>query len=263
MANFFDYDTPHSHAKRQLVQKFVASVIPRHLKDLSVFEANRFAMRYLDAFAGKGSFGRDDNPAVFSFNDERECQFYNDCKDCKVCKTGTPIIAVAVLLEHMTKLMHKESTQNQLDSIQLTCLNTIEFIFNDSNLDYIKALYLKISSCFQTLNWVETNVDFPSTFEECYKAVEYEGPFLSIQQSIRIYFTFYEFKDLSFLAELQPRTPLFSLIDPFRVADIPMSVVRQLIGNGKLALLNLMVANLDEYVFLSFYLYFCKFIYGH
>jgi hypothetical protein len=240
MANFFDYDTPHSHAKRQLVQKFVASVIPRHLKDLSVFEENRFAMRYVDAFAGKGSFGREDDPTVASFNEGRECEFYNDCKNCKVCKTGTPIIAFAVLLNHMQKLMHKESTQNQLDSIQLTRLNTVEFIFNDSNDDYIKALYLKISACFQTLNWEETNVDL-SSYKKCYKAVEFEGPF---HQFIRIYFTNYEFQEMSFLADLEPETCI--LIDPFGVADIPMPIVRKLVGNGKHVLLNLMVATLDR-----------------
>jgi hypothetical protein len=242
MANFFDYDTPHSHAKRQLVQKFVASVIPRHLKNLSVFEENRFAMRYVDAFAGKGSFGRDDDHNIVSFNDGRDCQFYNDCKNCKVCKTGTPIIAIAALLEHMQKLMDKESFLNELDSIPLTRLNTVEFIFNDSNLDYVKALHLKIRDGFRSLNWEETNVD-SSSFSKCYKGVEYEGPML---QFIRIYFTNYEFKEMSFLVELEPQTPLCTLIDPFGVADIPMSVVRQLVDNGKLVLLNLMVATLDR-----------------
>jgi three-Cys-motif partner protein len=236
--NFFDHDSPHSHAKRQLIEKFVASVIQTHLKDLSVFQEKRFVMTYVDAFAGKGSFGRDDDPEVVSFNDGVKCEFYSHCEDCKVCKRGTPIIAIAVLLEHMQKLLDNQS--NPLDSIGRKRLNTVKFIFNDKNLDYINALYLKISACFGSLKWKETK-DL-SSFSERYKAVEFEGAALQV---IRIYFTNYEFKEMSFLADLEPET--FILIDPFGVAGIPMPIVRKLVGNGKHVLLNLMVKHLDRY----------------
>jgi hypothetical protein len=260
--NFFDYDTPHSHAKRKLVHKVVCSVIPRHLNNLSTFRADKFAMKYVDAFAGTGSFGRD--PKVMSFGHKQECEFCTECdlcRECKICRTGTPILALTVTLEHMENLTRAKNTKYELYKTRLTRLNTVEFIFNDANRDYIVALYKKISACFHSLNWEETNVD-SSSFSNCYKAVEYEGPFLSVRQSIRIYFTFYEFKDMTFLAEFQTQpqpqlqaqalfqfqTPLFTLIDPFNVTQIPMSVVRQLIGEHKDVLINLMVGQLDRLV---------------
>ena len=150
------------------------------------------------------------------------------------------------VVNHMTTLEGRQTTKDVFPSIKLKCLNTIEFIFNDVNLDYLKELCTRIQDYFISLNWTETALDFRS-FPECYKAVEYTGNFLSIKQSIRVYFTNYEFKMMMpFLDALQPETPLFSLIDPFGVTNIPMAIVSKLIGETKYVLINFMVAKLDR-----------------
>ena len=156
-------------------------------------------------------------------------------------------------------------TSKDLPSIEV--LKTVEFVFNDKKLEYITELNTKTNGYFLSLKWEEkTNLDFRSfpivSCELCKKdhavcnvveytgPLEYTGPFKQsrpTKQSIRIYFTNYCFqKILPFLKMLQPEIHLFSLIDPFNARDIPMYVVKKLIGDNKDVLLNFMVANLDR-----------------
>jgi hypothetical protein len=226
---FLRGDTPHSLAKRDLLKGTIASVIARRLHSLDVFSDDRYAMTYLDAFAGRGSFGRQDYSQVVSFDYDQ------------VTMWGTPIIAIGVTLDHMNNLMARESTQATFESFELNRLNTVLFIFNDSSQDNIKKLSEKIDEGFQQLNW-EKWYSPCSISGKSFPAFEYKGPFLSKSQSIRICFTNYKFHEMSFLVGLQ--SPLFSLIDPFGIAQIPMEIVSMLIGDRKEFYINFMVSTL-------------------
>jgi hypothetical protein len=220
-------DTPHSFAKRDLLKGTIASVIARRLHSLDVFSNERYAMTYLDAFAGRGSFGREDNSQAVSLD-------YN-----QVTKWGTPLIAIGVTLDHMDNLMKRPQK-----AIALECLKTIEFVFNDAEIENITELRRKIDEYLLSKNW-EMSILPLSNLKKCVQVVEYKGPFLTISQSIKIYFTTFKFEEMSFMSELHP--PLFSLIDPFGIAQIPMAAVRLLIDHGKELFLNLMVATLNRY----------------
>jgi hypothetical protein len=226
---FLRGDTAHSFAKRDLLKGTIASVIARRLHSLDVFSDDGYAMTYLDAFAGRGSFGREDDSQVVSFD-------YDE-----VTKWGTPLIAISVTLDHMNNLMKR--SRNAVESVELNCLKTIEFVFNDASKGNIAELSQTIDQCFQRKEWEK--IILPSSdLKKCIGVVEYKGPFLTIGQSIKIYFTTFEFEEMSFLSEIQ--SPQFSLVDPFGIAQIPMATVRLLIEHGKELFLNLMVATLNR-----------------
>lgn len=237
-------------------------------------------MRYFDAFAGKGSY--EDGDEIGSFDHQQPCKFCTDrdckaCGSCQICKTGTPILAIQAALGHMRALQTRVSFRNGLKETGLTCLKAVEFIFNDTEQKYMVELYDKIRRCFSSLGWQEEDLDV----ETCpvygrlsghknerapiriFRSVDFTGTFMSdqqstlqqstaqqstVQQSFRIHFTVGRFEDLEFKPDPDPKqeVPLFSLIDPFGVGQIPMSAVRPLIGDNKAILLTLMVAALDK-----------------
>jgi hypothetical protein len=231
MAEFFYGDAPHSSAKRELLKGTIASVIARRLHSLDVFSNERYAMTYLDAFAGRSSFGREDDSQVVSFD-------YG-----QVTKWGTPLIAIGVILDHMNKLMSKDTTQTAIQSFKLKRLNTVMFVFNDHSRYNIEKLREKIDEGFQQLKWEKWDSSC-SISGKSFPSFEYSRPFLSISLSIKICFTHYKFEKMSFLEGLQP--PLFSLIDPFGIEEIPMEIVSLLIGNGKEFYIKFMVATLNR-----------------
>jgi three-Cys-motif partner protein len=233
---FLRDDTSHSFSKRDLLKGTIASVIARRLHSLDVFSNDRYAMTYLDAFAGRGSFGTEDDSKVVSFDYDQ------------VTKWGTPIVAIGVTLDHMNNLMNRDSTQTEIKSFELKsckCLKSIQFFFNDASEENITELSRKIDVCFRLrhTNWKRSILP-SSDLEKCVRVVEYKGPFLAISQSIEIHFTTYKFEEMSVVKSLQ--TPLFSLVDPFGIKQIPMEIVRLLIGDGKEFYINFMVATLNR-----------------
>ena len=231
---FLRGDTPHSLAKRKLLRGTIATVIARRLHNLTVFSNGKYAMTYLDAFAGRGSFGRDDDSKVVSFD-------YDQVTDW-----GTPIIAIGVTLDHMKNLTERDTnpvTQTVIESLGLDCLKTIKFHFNDYSRQNIADLRKKIDEGLKKEKW---QIFRSRTLYKYEQVVEFIGPFLTISQSIKIYYTTYKFEEMSFLKQLQP--PLFSLIDPFGISQIPMSSVSLLIGSGKEVFINLMAATVNRYL---------------
>lgn len=211
-------------------------------------------MRYFDAFSGTGSY--EDGHQISTFDHSQPCKFCSNvdcddknCKNCQICKTGTPIIAIQAALVHMEVLKKRSSFKDRLKEAGSTCLRAVEFIFNDFEESYIVELYSKISRCFNALDWQEDVLDpesCPVTSSRIFKSIELTGPFLTIRQCFRIHFTIDKFENVKFKPEPEPGVPLFSLIDPFGVAQIPMTAVRPLVSDNRTVLLNLMVAALDK-----------------
>ena len=223
--NFFDGgDTPHSKAKRKVLQNILTAVCGRRFHDLNVFRNDEYVMRYVDAFAGRGWFGRTPPDGNFDYNDD-------------VCVWGTPIIAISVLIDCMNNLLLRTST----DEANFILLKTVEFYFNDASPQNIDELSLKISQQFEDYGWDENVLPASKPFR---KIVEYIGPFGSTKQSVRIYFSAKKFDKITFFDELQP--PMFSFIDPFGIAQIPMKMVSKLLGNEREIFINLMVGTLNR-----------------
>jgi hypothetical protein len=153
---------------------------------------------------------------------------------------------IGVTLDHMNNLMNRASTQTGVKLLEMkNCksLKSIQFFFNDASKENIAELSQKIDQCFQRIGWEKLFLP-SSNLKKCVGVVEYKGPFLTISQSVEIQFTSYKFEEMSFLRSLQ--TPLFSLVDPFGIAQIPMEIVRLLIGDEKEFYINFMVATLNR-----------------
>jgi three-Cys-motif partner protein len=224
MANFFDYDEAHSKAKRILLKNTISALIPRRLHKPEALLSNQpdqdhmYALTYLDAFSGPGSYG---NPGV-----DRLFSYFTD----DVCNLGTPLIAIYVAIEQMAKL--NESVL------------PLRFIFNDADESHIGLLIQLVSYVLRLSGWEEQE-DFPEEVWRYVKAVKYSATFNSKCQSILIIYTNYKFEQMTFLADIPP--PMLSVIDPFGIAQIPMESIRWLIGEEKDFFINLMVAPLHWY----------------
>ncbi len=225
MANFFDHDEAHSKAKRFLLKNTISALIPRRLQKTEALwskeldQQGRFALTYLDAFSGPGSYGNPDFATLFDY-------YWKD-----VCNLGTPLIAIYVAAEQMAKLKER--------------VFPVRFIFNDVKEGYIHTLINLVSDILRSSGWEEIEV-FPQEVWKYVKAVEYSKMFNSKRQSILVIYTNYKFTDMNFLAHIPP--PALSVVDPFGIAQIPMESIRWLIGEEKDFFINLMVAPLNWYV---------------
>ena len=225
MEKFFNGDAPHSQAKRNLLQRIIATAFARNLHDFNVFTGNDFVMRYVDAFAGQGWFGPEAPEGSFDYTD--------------VNVWGTPIIAISTVIDHMKNLFGRKKTQEKLRGVRNRCLKTVEFFFNDASKDNIAKLRVKIDQQMTSFKWRKT--------AESASAVDFEGSFFEseIKQRLRINFTVNKFEDMGdSYAKL--RQPVFTFLDPFGIKQIPMKCVGRLVGEGKDILINLMVGTLNR-----------------
>jgi three-Cys-motif partner protein len=229
MANFCDKeDKAHSLAKRTLVKKTISSIIPRYVNDLSLFQSSNYVMNYFDGFSGRGSFGAEEQIQTL---------------DEDICKWGTPIIAIHVAVDHMNNLMQRQGAREIIENSEIEVFKSVNFFFNDADKSNIKSLEKRVDERFMLLGWKKTmkNPIHRRSFETI---VEYEGSFLSKMQSIMIIFSTFKFEEIPFLADLP--APLFSLVDPCGIAQIPMASIRQLMGDGKEIFINLMVWTINR-----------------
>ena len=225
MANFFDQDEAHSKAKRFLLKNTISALIPRRLHKQEALlseepdQQGRYALTYLDAFSGPGSYGTPGFNKLFEY-------FGND-----VCNLGTPLIALYVAAEQMAKLKER--------------VLPVRFIFNDANKCHIDSLIELVSDVLKLSGWEEREVFLQEAWTYA-KAVEFSKTFNSKRQSIMVIYTNYRFEEMTFLADIP--SPMLSVIDPFGIAQIPMESIRWLIGDEKDFFINLMVAHLHWYV---------------
>jgi hypothetical protein len=231
MANFCTReDTYHSFAKRSLIKKTISSIIPRYVNDLGLFESNIYVMNYLDAFSGSGSFGEEEQPQTLEDD---------------ICNWGTPLIAIHVVVDHMNNLQKRQGARKFIEQSEIEVFKSVAFFFNDAEKSNIENLVKKIDKRFELLEWRKTIQEYFNS-GPYYMRAEYEGRFLSKRQSIMIIFSTYKFEEIPFLANLP--APLFSLVDPCGIAQIPMKAIRQLMGNGREIFINLMVWTLNRLV---------------
>ena len=180
-------------------------------------------MTYLDAFAGSGSFGRD--MRVQTLDDD-------------ICKWGTPLIAIYVAVDHMNNLQQRKEKSKDIESSKINVFKSVRFFFNDLDENNIRNLITLVDERFKLLGWKTTTAQNESYF--CLMTAE--GPFLSRRQSIEIIFSTFKFEKIPFSFP----APLFSLIDPCGIAQIPMEKIRTLMGDRKEIFINLMVGTLNR-----------------
>ena len=189
-------------------------------------------LNYLDAFAGRGKYKEN---AVQSL-------------DGDVSDFGSPIIAVDKALEALRWMYahDKETSHHQLNRIFSMHRYAINFFFNDVNADNLKCLKGVVEERFRLYGW---KISEQETIEGVEKIV-YEGEVVPQSEffpatviRMRVNYSNKKFQDMDL--EKIP-SPLFSFVDPFGIADIPIDAMEKIIGSNREVFLNLMVGTINR-----------------
>ncbi|XP_047134216.1 uncharacterized protein LOC124812138 [Hydra vulgaris] len=185
---------------------------------------NRFVLTYVDAFAGKGYFGKRILP--------------EPCDD--ICQWGTPLIALHAFIEEINaqinnqvSIEYKEETtfkNKYTDKKILEEILCFRFIFNDTdNIDELKEFitdYLKTKTGWKLI----------CTDEFIYLSKQTNDQFT---RTIEIEFSKSKFKKMEPKLE-SIEGPAFFFLDPFGI-KLPLRIIRKLIKEERDVIINLNV----------------------
>ena len=189
-------------------------------------------LNYLDAFAGKGKYQEN---AVQSLEGD-------------VTDFGSPIIAVEKALGSLKSMYNHggEHSHGQLNFVFSRHRYAVDFIFNEANADHLKCLKDVVEERFRLHGWVIIEQE---TIEGVEKVV-YQGEVVPrsefsspIVRRMRVNYSNKKFEDME-LDKIP--SPLFSFVDPFGIAAIPMEAMEKIIGSDREVFLNLMVGTINR-----------------
>ncbi|XP_065646463.1 uncharacterized protein LOC136076833 [Hydra vulgaris] len=220
---FFEKDAPHSLAKRRLLFSILKSVAAIRCKQVP--KLNRFVLTYVDAFAGKGYFGKRILPKP---SDD-------------ICQWGTPLIALNAFMQEIDAQLKKQVSIEYKEEATLKNKHiyndTLEevlcfrFIFNDiENITELKEFiteYLKTKADWKLICTDDMFI---------YLSKQSNDQFA---RTIEIEFSSLKFEKMEHKLESIEGSAFFFL-DPFGI-KLPLKIVKKLIREGRDIIINLNV----------------------
>lgn len=233
---FFKEDPPHGLAKRLIYKKYLQAYIPIMLSDKSPYQNQNLTI--FDGFAGPGTY---------------EC--YRWPSDIE--KYGSPIIALHVAVCHLWNQLrfvptHPEPNKYEEGLVdlqkaqgeRLKCEDngeqTLTLVFVEPSKSNYKKLYKNVIHIMK-LYGLKTKV--LKRFESGFCTIKCGHPDDDDRYQIACKIYCAEFAQM-----VAPPCPSFALIDPFGYSQTPLDKVKDFIGIGKEAFINLMSSYINRFM---------------